>query len=166
MYSILLPIRQLYASDEAFNHACNVYMRFVKDDRKRAWIKETKKCFNSYLESVPKPDAVDGYTVRQLLELIMYGAGLVHYDQTDPQTRQNFKDAVTRHHREWVIFTFIMCCRELYRYANHAYFVLRQDYEDWLTTESCQPPDLVFLRGLFVSHRLRGTEKACSQNRV
>ena len=24
MYSILLPIRQLYASDDAFNHACNI----------------------------------------------------------------------------------------------------------------------------------------------
>lgn len=160
MYSILSPIRQLYASDDAFNHACNVYMRFVKDERKRAWIKETKKCFNGYLESVSRPYAVESYTVRQLLDLVMYGAGLVHYAQTPSQTRQNFKDAVTRHHREWVIFAFIMCCRELYRYANHAYFVLRQDYEAWLTTEACQPPDIVFLQGLFTSHRLQGDEMA------
>jgi hypothetical protein len=160
MYSILLPIRQLYASDDAFNHACNVYMRFAKDDRKRRWIKETKKCFNAYLDSVAQPHAVDSYTVRELLDLVMYGAGLVHYAQTNPQTRQHFQDAITRHHRECVIFTFIMYCREVYRYGTHAYFVLRQDYENWLAAEGCQPPDLVFLRGLFASHRLRGDDEA------
>jgi hypothetical protein len=46
----------------------------------------------------------------------------------------------------------------LYSYANHAYFVLRQDYEQWISAGGCQRPDLVFMRGLFSSHRLRGDE--------
>lgn len=160
MYSILLPIRQLYASDNAFNYACKIYLRHVGDDRKRCWVEETKKNCNRYLDYVPRPFAIEGYTVRQLLDLVMYGAGLVHYAKSDPQTIQNFEEAVTRNKREFVIFSFVMCCRELYRYANHTYFVLRQDYEHWLSTEECQPPDLVFLKGLFSSHRLRSDDVA------
>jgi hypothetical protein len=155
MYSILLPVRQLYASDNAFNHACKVYLRHVEDERKRWWVGQTHKMFNAYLESVPSPHAIENYKVRELLDLVMYGAGLVHYSQSKPETRQHFKDAVTRHQREWVIFTFIMYCRELYSYANRAYFILRQDYEYWLSAEGCRPPDLLFMRGLFTSHRLR-----------
>ncbi len=155
MYSILLPIRQLYANDNALNNACNVYLRHIGDERKRRWVKETKKEFNAFLERVPQPHTIEGYTVRKLVDLVMYGAGLVHYDQSNRQAKQDFKDAVTRHHREWVIFLFIMHCQELYSYANRLYFVLRQDYEHWLATEGCQPPDLVFMRGLFESHRLR-----------
>jgi hypothetical protein len=160
MYSILLPIRQLYASDNGFNHACNAYLRHVSDDRKRWWIEETKKNFNRYLDSVPPQFAIEGYTVRQLLDLVMYGAGLVHYAKSGPQTIQNFKEAVTRNKREFVIFNFVKCCRELYGYANHTYFVLRQDYEHWLSTEGCQPPDLVFLKGLFSSRRLHSDDVA------
>jgi hypothetical protein len=160
MYSILLPIRQLYASDSAFNQACKVYLRHVNDERKRWWIEETKKNFNAHLDSVPRPHAIENYTVRQLLDLVMYGAGLVHHAKSDPVTIQNFKEAVTRNKREWVIFNFVMYCQQLYGYANHVYFVLRQDYEQWLTTEGCQPPDLVFLKGLFSSQPLRTDDMA------
>jgi hypothetical protein len=154
MYSILLPIRQLYSSDNAFNQACKVYMRHTSDERKRWWVTETKRGFNSYLDSVPHPHGIEGYSVRELLDLVMYGAGLIHYGQSSPETRENFKRAVTKHRREWVIFAFIMCCQQLYGYANQVYFVLKQDYEEWVATEGCQPPDLVFLQGLFASHRL------------
>ncbi len=132
-YSILLPIRQLCASDDAFNRACKIYLRHVNDERKRWWIEETKRNFNAYLRSVPRPHAIENYTVGELLDLVMYGAGLIHYANSDSQLRQNFKKALTHNRREWVIFNFLMCCRELYGYTNHAYFVLRQDYEQWTT---------------------------------
>ena len=70
-----------------------------------------------------------------------------------PRRVQNFKDAIIRHKREWVIFNFWMSCQ--YGYANHAYFVLRQDYELWISLEGCQALDLVIMSGLFTRHGLR-----------
>lgn len=161
IYSILLPIRQLYAADDAFNHACKVYMRHVTEDRKRCWIEQIKKEFNSYLESVPHPFALENYTVRQVLDLVMYGAGMVHYAKSKPETRHHFKEAVTRHRREMVVFVFISYCQEVYQYAANAYFVLLQDYKHWLESEGCQAPDLVFLKRLFSSTCLLTNELTC-----
>jgi hypothetical protein len=166
VYSILLPIRQLYSEDEAYNYACKQYLRYASDDRKRWWIEQTKKMFNRYLNSVPAPLAIDAYRVRDLLDLVSYGAGLVHYGKSDAQTKQNFKDVLSRHCREWVIFNFLTYCRELYGYANRIYFVLRQDYENWISAEGCQPPDLVFLKRLFASSPLPTDRVAAEANTV
>src|SRR5262249_45269282 len=61
MYSVLLPIRQLYSEDEVFNNACNSYLRHVQDERKRWWLEETKREFNAYLKSMPRPYAIENY---------------------------------------------------------------------------------------------------------
>ena len=156
-YSILLPIRQLYAADEAFNRSCNTYMRHVGDDRKLAWIKERKKTFNGYLDSIPGPFSISGLKVRELLNLIMYGAGLVHYAETPESVRQDFKRVMTENPREKVVFAFVMSCREIYSHANNAYHVFRQDYEHWMQTEGISSPDLIYLVGLFRSHQDRTT---------
>lgn len=155
VYAILLPIRQLYAADTAFNRACKLYLRHVNDDRKCWWVEATKKNFNGYLDSVPRPLAVESYTVRQLLDLVMYGAGLVHSAKSEAVMIQNFKEAVVRNKREWVVFNFLAYCQQLYAYAAQVYFILRQDYEQWMTVEGCQPSDLVLLSHLFLSHPLR-----------
>jgi hypothetical protein len=154
-YSILPPIRQLYEEDDALNCACNVYLRHVNNARKQWWIKQTKKMFNRYLKSVPTPLSIDAYSVKDFLKLVAYGAGLIHYGKTEAQSKQNFKDVLSRHCQEWVIFIFLVYCRDLYGYANRIYFVLGQDYENWLSAEGCQPPDLVFLKQLFASSPLR-----------
>ena len=154
-YSILLPIRQLYASDEAFNRSCNTYMRHVGDDRKLGWIKERKKIFNSYLDSIPGPFSISGLKVQELLNLVMYGAGLAHYSETPEHVRQDFKRVMTENPREKVVFAFVMSCREIYSHANCIYHVFRQDYEHWMQTEGIASPDLIYLVGLFRSHEDR-----------
>ncbi len=155
MYSILLPIRQLYASDDAFNRSCNTYMRHVGDDRKFAWVRERKRIFNRYLDARPSPISVSGLKVRELLALLMYGAGLVHYSETPEQVRKNFKKVMTENARERVVFAFVWSCRQIYSYANNVYHVLRQDYEHWMQTEGIASPDLIYLVGLFRSHEDR-----------
>jgi hypothetical protein len=155
VYAVLLPIRQLYSEDNAFNHACNVYLKHAEDRRKLAWVKEEKRAFDGMLKSNGwGPHRIDAYTVQDLLNLVMYGAGLVHYAKSDQQTQQNFKDVLARHPREWVVWNFIWYCRQVYDYAARVYFVLRQDHEHWTANEGCSSPDLVFMRRLFESHRL------------
>jgi len=154
LYAILLPFRQLYSNDDALNHACKVYLRHTADERKRDWVKANKNAFNGFLDSAPKPHNIEQYSVRQLLDLVMYGAGLIHYSQSERQTKQDFKDILAKHPRERVIFTLIWYCHQLYGYANRLYFVLRQDHHHWLTVEGCAPPDLVFMHQLFESRRL------------
>jgi hypothetical protein len=161
-YSILSPIRQLYASDEAFNRTCNTYMRHVSDDRKLAWIKERKKMFNRYLDSIPSPFSVSGLKVRELLDLLIYGAGLVHYAETPERVRQDFKRVMTENPREKVVFAFVMSCREIYSHANSVYHVFRQDYQHWIQTEGIASPDMIYLVSLFRSHEDRSTRSASS----
>jgi hypothetical protein len=152
MYSVFLPIRQLYAQDKAFDHACKLYLKHVGDPRKHAWVKHAKRRFHSQLQSVmPGPFQAGNQTVKDLLDTVLYGAGLVHYHQSDAAAKQSFKRLLAQYPRELVIFRFIMCCRDIYGCALAAYQVLRQDFEHWTTTGLAHPPDLKFLRGLFSS---------------
>jgi hypothetical protein len=153
MYAVLLPIRQLYAEDDAFNRACKVYLTHVQDERKHAWVKEMKRTFNKHLDSSSGPLTVQNHTVRQLLDLVMYGAGLVHYSKSARESVENFKQALENQPRERLAFAFIASCRFLYGFANNVHVVLRQDYEHWLSNLGCQQPDLVFLRDLFASRQ-------------
>lgn len=155
VYSFLLPIRQLYSEDHAFGHAINAYLRHVADERKKAWIGEVRKSFNKYLESTPHPFMIDNLTVRQMLEVVMYGAGLIHYAKSDPQLKQRFREVISHNHRETIIFAFLMCCHHLYCFAAQAYYVLLQDFRHWTDHERHQKPDIIFLQGLFASHNLR-----------
>lgn len=151
VYSVLLPIRQLYASDHVFNRAIKGYLRHASDERKRWWIEGTKRKFNALLGSIPQPATIENHTVQKLLDIVIYGAGLVHFHETDLETKGNFNAAVTKYPREWLTFVFLSCCYQLYHCANAAYHVIRQDFDHWITNEGCAPPDLVFMRALFSS---------------
>lgn len=156
IYSILLPFRQLYAADRAFINATDAYLWHAQDERKKTWIRHQRDSFNAYLASAPRPHAIENYNVQQLFEIVMYGAGLIHYAKTKPAIKQAFHEVMSKNHREWVVFTFLMGCRQLFGYASHAYYVMVQDFQHWTKNEGCQAPDLVFQRKLFASHALRG----------
>jgi len=151
MFAVLLPIRQLYSSDEVFNRVCKLYLRHTSDQRKRTWVTWNKKCFNDYLESSRWVPSVGIKNVRHLLDTVMYGAGLVHYSKTPPNTRQEFRDLIARGSREQIIFDFVTSCHFLYGYANHAFFVFRQDFDHWIQEEGCARPDVVCVHELFRS---------------
>lgn len=151
VYSVLLPIRQLYGDDQTFNKTIKLYLNHVQDDRKRWWIEETKKSFNSFLRSKQGHFAIDNYTVQQLLDLVLYGAGLVHYSRTPIETRVHFKEAIRKHSRERVIFVFLSNCRLLFNYAVQTYQVIAQDFHSWTTLRQCCKPDLLFVDSLFAS---------------
>jgi hypothetical protein len=145
--AVLLPIRQLYSEDEAFNHACNRYLRHVADGRKHAWVKERKDGFNRSRDSEPFQFKVWSLSTRQVLDLFMYGSGLVHR-KADKGQETELSRAVSEYGREHVVMAFNLCCRDLCQYAFDMYHVIRQDFQNWISTERCVGPDKVFAHDL------------------
>lgn len=145
--AVVLPIRQLYSEDEAFNHACNWYLRHVADGRKHDWVNERKDGFNRCRESEPFPFNAWNRTTREVVDLFIYGTGLVHR-KADKDREAELREAASEYGREQVVIVFNVCCRNLCRYAFDVYHVIRQDFQHWITADGCVGPDKVFVQDL------------------
>jgi hypothetical protein len=152
-YAILLPLRQLFLDDGsgAFLLACNSYSRYALDERKRFWITALRKQCLSYMDSQPWPPLVRDCSVKSLLRDLMYGAGMVHFHDSDHEARLHFRDLVQKHSRERVVFSFVVASQHLYAFARKAYHVIRQDYDHWRSQGCCPDPEIMLMSKLFES---------------
>lgn len=152
-FAILLPLRQLFLEDgkEAFALACKSYERYTDDDRKRFWITALRKQCNAYMASRAWPPLLRDCTTKQLLEALMYGAGMIHFHKSHADKKAHFHDLVQHHSREWVVFSFVSASQHLYAYARKAYHVIRQDFDYWRSRGWCPDADIMLMSQLFES---------------
>lgn len=152
-FAILLPLRQLFLEDgkEAFALACKSYERYAVDDRKRFWITALRKQCNTYMSSRVWPPLLRDCTTKQLLQALMYGAGMIHFHKSYADEKTRFRELVQHHSRELVVFSFVSASQHLYAYARKAYHVIRQDFDYWRCREWCPDPDIMLMSQLFES---------------
>lgn len=152
-YAILLPLRQLFLDGGAgaFVLACNAYSRYTIDERKRYWLTELRKQCFSYIDSQTWPRVMRDCSVKSLLTALMYGAGMVHFHESDMEQRLRFRNLVQEHTREWFVFSFVLASQHLYALARKAYLVIRQDFDHWRSHGWCPEPDIMLMSQLFES---------------
>jgi hypothetical protein len=144
---VLLSLRQLYSEDDVFNFACNDYRQHVAHDGKRFWVKDRKTLFNKVLSEPPGMMKIEGYSVREILDLVMYGSNEVHRE-SERNLEQPFKDAVTKYGEHHVYMSFAGAGRDLLGLAIQCYHVIKQDFDHWLTLEGVAGPDRLGLDDL------------------
>lgn len=152
-YAILLPLRQLFLDGGAgaFVLACNAYSRYALDERKRYWLTALRNQCLSYMDSQTWPPVIRDCSVKSLLTALMYGAGMVHFHQSDMEQRMRFRNLVKEHSREWFVFSFVSASQHLYALSRKAYLVIRQDFDHWRSQGWCPEPDIMLMSQLFES---------------
>jgi hypothetical protein len=141
---ILLPVRQLYSNDDAFNFACNAYLQHVDHAGKQFWVKERKSMFNETRSTEPFVFQIENHTTQEVLDLLIYGCGEVHR-QSDDNTEERLKQALTKYGQPHIFVTFGFAVRGLIQYAFEVYPVIKQDFDHWIATEGIAGPDRVGL---------------------
>ena len=155
----LLLIRQLYSDsrrDDAFRRACETYEKHAGNDMKRLWVKHLRESFEAFLKGQPTP-RVGSRTRKQVLDLVIYGSGLVH-TQSDNNLEQELGAALGEHGCEFVATAFHFCCRGLYQYVLDASYPMMQDLRHWIDAEGCVPPDRPNASRVFGRARIPPTE--------
>lgn len=137
---VVLPIRQLYSSDDVLNIACNVHLRHVGDERKRWWVQERKAAFNRHRRNPPHLSRLGECSTQEIIETVIYGSGIVHR-RSKANSEEDLRVLVSKHGRECVVMGFNCACRDLCHFAFDIYHVVKQDFEHWITNEGCAGPD-------------------------
>jgi hypothetical protein len=144
---VLLSLRQLYSNDDVFNFACNHYMQHVDHDGKRLWVKDRKTVFNAALTGEPFIFKIDGYTLRDVLDLFMYGCGEVHRRSADG-IEEKFRNAIEKLGKEHVMMSFGTSIQALLVPAIQTYEVVSQDFTYWTQTQGAAGPNRLNLDDL------------------
>jgi hypothetical protein len=142
--AVVLPIRQLYSSDDILNIACKVYLRHVADERKRWWVQERKDAFNRHRDSPPHLSRLGEYSTQKIIETVIYGLGIVHR-RSKANSEEDLRILMNKHRRECVVMAFNCACRDFCRFAFDIYLVVKQDFEHWIRNEGCAGPNRITL---------------------
>jgi hypothetical protein len=152
---MLLLFRQLYSSDnkdDLFNRACGTYLRHVDHPGKEAWVRAEKKSFNLQLSGPPSlPNMGVNCTTRQLVDMFLYGAGLIHARGKDQTDQSRMKLTLRTCRREKLVMVFHWSLRSLFASALTVYPVLKQDFVHWMKDRGAAGPDLIDIAKLLGS---------------
>lgn len=149
---VVLAIRQLYSSDNLFNRAVNCHAKLCGDSKKVDWVGTIKKQFNDFLDSPNSFPMLYGVTVRELMDLFLYGGKFAHANQTDKQ--QKLHALILAHGRAQVVMAVQTSFRRVVDSARLVYPVLMQDYFHWLAAGKCpKPPPMALMNQLLFSGR-------------
>lgn len=152
MQEVVLAIRQLYSSDNLFNRAVNCHAKLCGDSKKVDWVGMVKKQFNDFLDSPNGFPMLNGVTVRELMDLFLYGGKFAHANQTEKQ--QKLHALILAHGRAQVVMAVQTSFRRVVDSARLVYPVLMQDYFHWLAAGKCpKPPPMALMNQLLFSGR-------------
>ncbi len=144
---VLVLLRQLYSSDpkdDLFNRACGTYLRHVDDKCKADWVKQVKTIFNQMLAKPPHFIGEDfPFSSKELLEAILYGAGLIHARGKDSKCQEQLRDMLRTFPRERLVMAFHGGMKELFWQAATVYPVIKQDFSHWITDLGLSRPELI-----------------------
>jgi hypothetical protein len=149
--AVLAYFRQLHAGDKLLEKAAGTYLKHCSEQRKCDWMRDRIEAFKQMVDSAPPPFGI-GYTRREVIQLVMYGAGMLHA-KSDHGDDAKLQSLVSEQGRESVVSIFNNCLLDLLSVAVVVYRVIRQDFESWLTDHQLAQPDRQRINELFASFR-------------
>jgi hypothetical protein len=102
------------------------------------------------LESPTFPFPVKNYTLRQLFDGFMYGAGLIHkIPKRNDAAMKCFLDVYDDHPRGRLLYALNMQLQLLMNHVSKVAVVVNQDFAHWLNQYSLPLPDIRWHDRLF-----------------
>lgn len=153
MCAVLTLFRQLYANDALLENACNVYKKHCNNDIKKSWLDVCIDGFKQTLRGEDSFISLKGCTVRHLLDVFLYGTGLVHSaSEINRKRRNKLSELVKEHGREKVILAVNSSFWTVLKYAGDIFDVVNQDYQHWTEQKGCAKSDMFDIYSLLQSH--------------
>ena len=153
MCAVLTLFRQLYAKDALLENACNVYKKHCNNDIKKNWIDVCIDRFKQNLDSEQAFLSLKGCTMKDLLEVFLYGTGLVHSaSERNRNNRNKLSELVKEHGREKMVMAVNSSFWTVLKYAGDIFHVVNQDYRHWTEQERCAKSDMFDIYSLLQSH--------------
>ncbi len=125
-------LRQLIAKkDSLLKDAITRYCRFADCQIRPAWVQHELTAFMGALDgpAFMLPD----YTIRELFDAFMYGAGLLHkIPAVDDTKRKHFLDIFDKQPRHTLLYALHMSLKTLMNHVGGAAAVIYRDYSHWL----------------------------------
>jgi hypothetical protein len=141
--------RQLFAKgDQLLNGAVDRYREFVDCRIRDVWVKREQESFAAALDGPAWP--LTAYTVRDLFEAYLYGAGLFHKfpEPADPK-RSTFLAVYDKEKPYTVLYALNGSLRRILNHVSAIVVVIYRDFGHWQKTYSLQLPDVRWHEGLF-----------------
>ena len=148
----LALIRQfLLRRDDIFRRATELYLKFVDDGMKQAWVKHELDQFEAHLKGnwrMPQATELSGFTNEELIDVVVYGTGLFHR-----KSNSNLEDRLTQLTmtcpRETLMFAFDMACRLMLNHPFTVSTLFYREFAHWSNTGLCPRPTRVVTPRLF-----------------
>ncbi len=144
---ILALLRQMYSSDpkdDLFNRACGTYLRHVDHQGKQKWVIAEKNSFNRLLSNPPGLTGADmPCTTKEVLDMFLYGAGLMHSRGKDSSDQQRLRRMLETCPREKLVMAFHSGMKYLFGHALTVYPVIKQDFVHWINTCGLTAPNSI-----------------------
>lgn len=151
--AVLAYFRQLHAGDKLLGNAVDAYVSHCGDRRKIDWVNERKHRFEVLVDSPPTFDT-GGKTRREVLQMFMYGARLLHGGTPHQNADKRLEELISRLGKHETVMMFNMCLRDFYGVANNVYHVVRQDFQHWIDNCSLAAPTRSEITDLFAGYRM------------
>ena len=146
--AVLPYFRQLHASDRLLVKACDIFTAHEGDDRKQWWVNERKQAFESLVDSAPSPYSTAGKSRREIVQMFMYGAGLLH--STSKYDDDKALDAfISSHGKHKAVMIFNSCLMDFFSIAATIHPVIHQGYDQWVKNEGFAAAKRVAIPDLF-----------------
>lgn len=147
--AVLAYIRQLHGVDRLFAKAAEMYVKHCGDERKRFWVQAELEQFRTTVDSPPCLFGID-CTRREIIQMFMYGAGLLHSTSNhgdDKKLAKLFED----YGRHRAVIVFNHCLLDICGAAVPTYHVVKHDYEYWIKEGGLSPSERTEIKTLFTS---------------
>lgn len=153
--SVLAYFRQLHAGDKLLVKSCDVYLDHVGSESKRCWIDYEKQIFKANIDSAPVGPGAGKITAtrREILQMFMYGGGLLHSTSNDGSDRR-LASLIEQLGKHEAVFLFNSCLWDIYRSAQNVYHVIKQDFDYWITEKGFAAPTRLEIPDLFSGFEL------------
>jgi hypothetical protein len=145
--SVLVFIRQLLADkDRVFWRATDAYLCHVADGAKRLYVTDRRDFLKRCMRS-PDPLCAPDTPSRTVLDLFMYGFGLIH--RYNPTTVQQFNQLLRTHGREKLVMALHGTLQQVAAVAINVSMVVAPDFAHWISTERVPRPDRIGMEEVF-----------------
>jgi len=137
--AVLAYFRQLHGGDKLLVNAVDCYLKHCSDARKRLWVQERKEAFADVVDNPPAPLEAN-YTCRRVIQMFMYGAGLLHSTSNDG-AEKDLEKLIGDKGVERATALFNHCLLDLLSVAISVYQVIKQDFMHWFADYDLPEPD-------------------------
>lgn len=144
--------RQLFMKNKDYllKDAAERYCTHTSCKTREIWISAELESFYKILDSPTYPFAIGEYTLREIFDAFMYGAGIMHKIPKDNNaTLKKFLDIYDNYPTDRVLFSLNGQLRIIMNYVNNIAVIIYQDYSFWQSKYDLPLPDVRWHDHLF-----------------